>query len=205
MGKASRTKRERRQQGEFAVSLIACEGTWLERAPGEEEARKVGEARRVLQQHRSIASELAADYEAANRFSLELLRDERFQPLYFDDWVIEQVINKHGEPPVVESDDDPAFSDYLRSAVVEIASSRVRRAISAQATRFIPQLVEEGKFREALAIEYNIYLTMMSDAVTPLLAQMMVGGLARYYDELEGDEEDQQSDAAEPTAEPSVS
>ena len=41
----------------------------------------------------------------------------------------------------------------------------------------------------ALAIEHNAYLTVMSEAATPLLVQMMVAALARWYDEHEEDEE----------------
>ncbi len=55
--------------------------------------------------------------------------------------------------------------------------------------------VENEQFKEALAIDYNAYLTVMSDAVTPLLAQMMVGGLSRWYDEHE--EEEDEAEAVE--------
>jgi hypothetical protein len=101
------------------------------------------------------------------------------------------VLDKHGEPPVVESDDDPAFSDWLRTAVIDVASSRVRRAMAEQVRRFLPMFVENEQFKEALALDYNAYLTVMSDAVTPLLAQMMVGGLSRWYDEHEEEEEEE--------------
>ena len=76
-----------------------------------------------------------------------------------------------------------------------VATSQVRRAISSQAQRFLPAYVEAGQINEALAIEYNVYVTVMSDANSPLLVQMMVGGLSRWYDEHEEDEE-----TAEPTA-----
>lgn len=188
MGKAARNKRARREANEYVGSLTACEGTWLEYAPDRDEQQRITAARSELATYRPMAMALAADEEAANRFSLEVLRDPRFAPLYFEDWAIEQIITQLGEPPVVETDDDPAFSDYLRQAVQNIANGRVRRALTSQVVRFVPQLVAEEKIREALAIEYNIYMTMMSDAVTPLLAQMMVGGLARYYDENEEDE-----------------
>ncbi|MBC8161265.1 MAG: hypothetical protein H7Z42_08600 [Roseiflexaceae bacterium] len=185
MGKASRTKQARRETTEYVTSLTACEGTWLERLPDRDEQQRVAEARRELAKHRPIALELSADQEATNRFSLEVLRDQRFTPLHFEDWVIEQVIAAQGEPPVAESEDDPAFSDYLRAAVQSTANSRVRRALTSQAVRLVPGLVAEGNVRAALALEYNVYITLMSDAVTPLLAQMMVGGLARYYDNAE--------------------
>lgn len=189
MGRASRAKRERREEVDFVVGLTACEGTWLERPPTEQEKARVIEARRQLQQHRAEMDALLSDSDEANRFSLGVLRDSRFAPLHFDDWAIEKIIDRHGEPPIVESDDDPAFSDYLRAAVTGIASGRVRRALAVQAQRFLPQYVEAGQIKEALAIEYNIYMTNMSDAVTPLLVQMLVGGLARWYEEHDEDEE----------------
>jgi hypothetical protein len=66
-----------------------------------------------------------------------------------------------------------------------------------QVRRFLPTYVQAGQINEALAIEYNAYLTVMSEAVTPLLAQMLVGALARWYDEHEEDEEE----IASPTSE----
>lgn len=188
MGKASRSKRVRREATEYVTSLTACEGTWLDSLPDRDEQQRIADARRELAQYRAIAAELAKDQEATNAFTLALLRDERFTPLHFEDWVIEQVIAAHGEPPVTETEDDPAFSDYLRMAVQTTATSRVRRGLASQAVRLVPGLVAEGRTREALALEYNVYLTLMSEAVTPLLAQMMVGGLARWYDEHEEEE-----------------
>ncbi|MFN8566181.1 MAG: hypothetical protein U0Z44_01390 [Kouleothrix sp.] len=79
---------------------------------------------------------------------------------------------------------DTSFTDYLRQAVQWVATARgSRRAISLQAGRFLPAYVEAGQINEALAIGYNTYVTVMSDANTPLLVQMMVGALARWYDE----------------------
>ncbi|MFL5801905.1 MAG: hypothetical protein ACJ8CR_09210 [Roseiflexaceae bacterium] len=190
MGKKSRAKRERREQTGFVAALTACEGTWLEKPPTPEEQKRIDAAAQVLKQHRGLANEFASDGEAANRFSIELFRMPVFAPLQFEDWLIESVIDKHGEPPVVEDDSDPAFSDWLRAAVLDVASSRVRRAMAEQVRRFLPMFVENEQFKEALAIDYNAYLTVMSDAVTPLLAQMMVGGLSRWYDEHEEDEEE---------------
>ncbi len=142
-------------------------------------------AKRDLEKHRAEAAALSADEAALQRFSLEVFREQRFTPLHFDDWVIESVLDQLGEPPVVEDEADTSFSDYLRQAVLLVATSRVRRALSAQARRFIPAYVEAGQIRPALAIDYNAHVTVMSDAVTPLLVQMMVGGLARWYDEHE--------------------
>ena len=189
MGKKSRAKRERREQAGFVASLTASEGTWLEKPPTPEELKRILAAAQVLKQHRRLADEIASDNDAANRLSIELFRMPVFMPLQFDDWLIESVLDKHGEPPVVESDDDPAFSDWLRTAVIDVSSSRVRRAMAEQVRRFLPMFVENEQFKEALAIDYNAYLTVMSDAVTPLLAQMMVGALSRWYDENEEDDE----------------
>jgi hypothetical protein len=191
MGKKSRAKRERREQAGFVASLTASEGTWLEKPPTPEELKRILAAAQVLKQHRRLADEIASDNDAANRLSIELFRMPVFMPLQFDDWLIESVLDKHGEPPVVESDDDPAFSDWLRTAVIDVSSSRVRRAMAEQVRRFLPMFVENEQFKEALAIDYNAYLTVMSDAVTPLLAQMMVGGLSRWYDEHEEEEEEE--------------
>jgi hypothetical protein len=189
MGRKSRAKRDRRAQADFTTALTACEGTWLERPPSEEEEAKLKAADQTLKQHRAAAAELSSDEERLQRFSLEVFRDERFKPLYFDDWVVEQVLDQYGEPPVSEDPADTAFTDYLRTAVQWVANARVRRALATQARRFVPQYVEAGLINEALAIDYNAYVTVMSDANTPLLVQMLVGGLSRWYDEHEEDEE----------------
>ena len=191
MGKKSREKRERRAQAGFVASLTNCAGTWLEHAPSAEEQTRIQLADRILRNYRVDAMQLGANQEEFNKFSLAVYRDERFQPLYLDDWLIEGIIAEHGEPPVVEDEGDPAFSNYLLRALGSVASSRFRRAMAEQSRRFLPQLVQEGKIKEALAVEHNAYMTVMSDAATPLLVQTLVGGLARYYDEVEGDEEDE--------------
>src|SRR5262245_38703690 len=185
MGKKSRAKRDRREQADFAAALTACEGTWLERPPAVEEMTRISIAQKALEQHRAEATALSQDEEALHRFSLEIFRDPRFTPLHFDDWLIESILDQHGEPPIVEDESDPSFSNYLRAAIDSIASSRVRRTMSAQARRFIPEYIEAGQIREALAIDYNAYMTVMSNAITPLLVQMTVGGLSRWYDEHE--------------------
>lgn len=190
MGRKSRAKRERREQAGFVASLTACEGTWLEKSPTPDEQRQIYLASQMLRQQRVIANELSADIDAANAFSIKLFSHDVFKPLQFDDWVVESVIQRHGEPPIVEDDNDPAFSDWLRAAVIDLATSRVRRAIAEQARRFEPIFVDNGQYKEALAIDYNCYLTVMSDAVTPLLAQMLVGALARWYDENEEEGEE---------------
>jgi hypothetical protein len=189
MNSNTRPRREALDRAGFVAGLTANVGAWLEQPPQKDEQQRILTARRALQQHRAEAEALAADSEAANRFSLDVFRDERFAPLHFDDWVIEQVLAELGEPPIVEDDSDPAFSNYLRDAVQRIAGSRVRRAMAEQVIRFIPGYIEAGQVREALAIEQNAYMTVMSEAITPLLVQMLVGGLARWYDEHEPDDE----------------
>ena len=106
-------------------------------------------------------------------------------PLHLDDWLIEEILNEIGEPPIVADNDDPSFSNYLLQALGVVADARLRRALAEQSHRFLPQYVEAGQIREALAIEHNAYMTVMSNAATPLLVQMLVGGLARWYDEHE--------------------
>ena len=183
MGRKSRIKKDRRAEADFTAALTACEGTWLERPPSAEEAARIAAAQQELANHRKEAAALSADEQALHKLSLEIFRDPRFAPLHFDDWMIEQVLDQFGEPPVVEDEADTAFSDYLRTAVQSIGTSRVRRTMSAQLRRFLPAYVEAGQITEGLAIDYNVYMTVMSDANTPLLVQMLVGGLSRWYDE----------------------
>lgn len=189
MGKAARAKRERREQADFTAQLTACEGTELEHRPSAEELARIAAARRELDQYRSVAAAMSRDSETLTRRGVEVFRAAHFAPLHFDDWVIEQVFEQLGEPPVSEDPNDTAFSDYLRAAVETVASGRVRRALGEQVRRFLPQYVKAGLIEEAIVIEQNAYLTVMSNMVTPLLAQMMVGGLARWYDEHEEENE----------------
>jgi hypothetical protein len=196
MGKKSRAKRERREQAGFVAALTTSEGAFLERPPTAEELQHIDAAFQELKKHRAAADTFAADPEAANRFGIELFRSPLFAPLQFEDWVVESLLDKHGEPPVVEDDSDPAFSDWLRAAVLDMATPRVRRAMAEQVRRFLPTYIQAGQVKEALAIEYNAYLTVMSEAVTPLLAQMLVGALARWYDEHEEDEEVESAESA---------
>lgn len=198
MGKQSRAKRERRAQAGYAASLTACEGTWLERAPDAAEQARIKSAAQMLRGFRTEAQELGADRDAFNAFSLQLYREERWNVLHFEDWLIESILDEVGEPPIVTDNEDPAFSNYLLRALGVIASARVRRVLAEQSRRFLPDYVGEAKFREALAIEHNAYMTVMSEAATPLLVQMLVGGLARWYDEHEEEEASAPEAAADP-------
>ncbi len=189
MGKQSRAKRERREQAGYAAALTACEGTWLEHAPSNDETTRIRNASQALRGFRTEAQELVANRDAFNAFSLQMYRDERWSALHFDDWVIESILDSIGEPPIAADAHDPSFSEYLLRALGVIASARVRRALAEQSRRFLPQYVDAGQTREALAIEHNAYMTVMSEAATPLLVQMLVGGLSRWYDEHEDEGE----------------
>jgi hypothetical protein len=188
MGKQSRIKRERREHATYLATVSNCEGTWIERPPDADEQAKIDSAGKILRRFRMQALQLGADRDAFNRFSLDIFRDERFAPLHFSDDMIEMILEEIGEPPIVEDDSDPSFTNYLLRALGVIASARVRRTMAEQARRFLPQYVAAGQYKEALAIEHNCYMTVMSDAATPLLVQMLVSGLARYYEEHEPDE-----------------
>ncbi len=188
MGKQSRIKRERREHATYLAMVSNCEGTWLERPPDADEQAKIDSASKILRRFRMQALQLGADRDAFNRLSLHIFRDERFAPLHFSDDMLEMILEEIGEPPVVEDDSDPSFTNYLLRALGVVASARVRRTMAEQARRFLPQYVAAGQYKEALAIEHNCYMTVMSDAATPLLVQMLVSGLARYYEEHEADE-----------------
>lgn len=172
----------------YAASLSACAGTWLEQPPDQAEQARISAARRALQAHRSAAEALSADPHAAARFSLELFRDPRFTPLAFSDQIVASILESHGEPPVAEDPDDPSFSDYLHDVAVAISSTRLRRALVEQIQRFIPQYVEAGQIREALAIEYNIHLTNYGQDTSPLIVQLLLAALMRWYEEHEPEE-----------------
>lgn len=190
MGKQARIKRERGEAASYTASLTTCAGTWLENPPDAAEQARIKTADQELKRHRRLAQELAQDTAVAFSFSLDLFRAEEFAPLHFEDWVIEKLLEQSGEPPVSEDPNDPAFSAYLKAAVANIANARLRRAMAEQSRRLVPLFVEQGKIKEALAIDYNAYLTVMSDTITPLLVQMTVAGLARWYDEHEEDDEE---------------
>lgn len=191
MGRKSRAKIERREQVAYLQRLTTSAGTWLGTPPAQEERDAVARAHwNLLLHHMQEYRDLIADIEQAHRMSLELLRDERFAPLHFSDEIIEQVLERVGEPPLVEDPDDPAFAEYVRSAVASVATSLVRRVMGDQLRRFLPQYIEAGQLREAIIIDYNAKLTQTADVVSPFLVQMLVAGLARWYNEHEEEEED---------------
>jgi hypothetical protein len=182
MSGQSPARRLRREHVDYAASLTRSDGSWIEQPPTDAERVRVDQAYRVLREQRRIAVEFHKEPEQANLFSLELFRAETFAPLHFDDWIIEQMIEACGEPPVVEGEDQSEFSEYLRQAVLSVANSRLRRALGAQLRRFLPQFVEAGKLREAVAIDYNAHWTIFGNITTPFLVQMALAGLARYYE-----------------------
>ncbi len=192
MGRKSRAKWDRRDAVGYTASLTHSLGTWLERAPTDEDALRLKQAEHLLRGLNIPPAELGANREDFNKFSLAVYREPRWEPLHVDDWVIEDIIEDLGAPPIVSDESDPAFTEYLLKSLSLMASARFRRALAEQSRRFVTEYVGEGRFKEALAIEHNAYLTVMSEAATPLLVQMLVGGLARYYETHDEEEVDGQ-------------
>lgn len=190
MNEQAPRRRPRREHVDYAASLTRSDGSWIEQPPDDRERQRVDAAYRVLREQRRIAVEFHKEPEQAKLFSLELFRQETFAPLHFDDWVIEQMIAECGEPPVVEEGNEAEFSDYLRRAVLSVAHARLRRAMGAQLRRFLPQFVEAGKLKEAVAIDYNAHWTIFGNITTPFLVQMALAGMARYYEAEEDEEAD---------------
>ncbi|HMQ34514.1 MAG TPA: hypothetical protein PKD53_27505, partial [Chloroflexaceae bacterium] len=121
-----------------------------------------------------------------------------FQPLHFADELVELMIARRGEPPVVGEGEGEIFSNYLRDAVLAVALPNTRRFLAAQLRRTLPAYVEAGQWREAVAVDYSAFRTSLGNEVTPFLAQMALAGLAAYYEAHEEDEEDE--GAADPPA-----
>lgn len=168
--------------GTAAARLTRCAGTWLEQAPDEAEQRRIAEAARQLREQRRLAVEFHQNPQAADAYCIELLRGPEFAPLHFADELVERMIAKQGEPPVVGEDEQDQFSDYLRRAVLAVALPETRRLLAAQLRRLLPQFAEAGRWREAVAIDYSAFRTSLGNEVTPYLAQMALAGLADYYE-----------------------
>ncbi|MBX0330343.1 hypothetical protein K2Z83_22020 [Oscillochloris sp. ZM17-4] len=173
--------------GEMAVLLTRCAGTWLEQPADAAEQERIATAARQLRERRALALELHRDAQAIDAFCIELFRDEAFAPLHFGPLLISKMIAQVGEPPVVEDDQTDIFSDYLRRAVVSVAVPNTRRFLATQLRRLMPAYTEQGRWREAIAIDYSAFRTSLGNEVTPYLAQMALAGLADYYDDAEGD------------------
>ena len=180
-GRSVRTA-DRAGGGEEAARLTRCAGTWLAHPPDAAEQERIAAASRRLQQQRAVATEFYRDMDAASAFCIELFRGAEFAPLHFSDEVVEQMIARVGEPPVVEADEEQRFSEYLRRAVLSVASPNTRRLLAAQLRRYLPHYVEAQRWKEAVAIDYNAFRTALGNEVSPFLAQMALAGLADYYE-----------------------
>jgi hypothetical protein len=169
--------------GGRAAQLTRCAGTWLEELPDDTEQARIHAAGQQLRQQRAIALELYADNAALNAFCIELFREAAFAPLHFGPLLVEKIIAQVGEPPVVGDDEQDRFSDYLRRAVLAVGHPDMRRFLAAQLRRLLPAYVDQGRWREAIAIDYSAFRTSLGNEVTPYLAQMALAGLADHYDE----------------------
>jgi hypothetical protein len=194
-GRSVRTT-ERAGGGEGATRITRCAGTWLELQPDEAEQGRIAEAARLLKEQRAMAVEFHKDPDAANAFCLELFRGEEFRPLHFADELVEVMIARQGEPPIVNEGEGEIFSNYLRDAVLAVALPNTRRFLAAQLRRMLPQYVEAGQWREAVAIDYSAFRTSLGHEVTPFLAQMALAGMATYY-ELHEEEEGEEGEEGE--------
>lgn len=178
---------ERDIKRDYTASLTTCTGTWLEHPPDAPEQQRIDAAFKLLREQRRIAIEFHRDPEAANLFSIELFRDKVFRPLHLEDWLIERILNNIGEPPLVEEGDEALFTNYLQRAVLSTATPHFRRSLAGQLRRFLPQYVEAGRWKEAVAIDYNAFRTSLGNEVSPFLVQMTLEGLARWYEMHEED------------------
>jgi hypothetical protein len=180
-----------------ATRVTRCRGTWLEAEPSAAEQRRIAEAQSRLREQRAVAQAFHEEAEAANAFCIELFRDERFVPLHFADELVEKIIAKVGEPPVVDAGDEALFSEYLRRAVLVVALPNTRRLLAAQLRRYLPAYVEQGQWKEAAAIDYSAFRTSLGEEVTPFLAQMALAGLADYYETHDEEPEEGEPEGAE--------
>lgn len=168
--------------GPRAARLTRCAGTWLEREPDAAEQRRIEEAARQLREQRRLAIEFHQNPQQADAYCIELFRGVEFAPLHFSDELVEKIIARNGEPPVVGEEEQAQFSNYLRRAVLTVASPDMRRTLAAQLRRTLPGLVEARRWRDAVAVDYSAFRTSLGNEVTPFLAQMALAGLADYYD-----------------------
>lgn len=177
--------------GSEAARLTRCAGSWLEREPDDAELARIAEASRQLKDQRAVSVAFHQDPEVANSFCLELFRGESFKLLHFSDELVEAMIARKGEPPLVEEGEEEQFSNYLRDAVLAVALPNTRRSLAAQLRRYLPQYTEAGRWKEAIAIDYSAFRTSLGSEVTPFLAQMAIAGMAAYYETHEEPEEEE--------------
>ncbi|MEI7772814.1 MAG: hypothetical protein WCI67_22685 [Chloroflexales bacterium] len=168
---------------DIATLLTRCAGTWLAQPPDEAEQVRIAAASRQLLAQRPLALELHRDEAALNALCIEVFRGAEFAPLHLGPLLISKLIAQVGEPPVVDDDQSAIFSDYLRRAVLSVAVPNTRRFLAGQLRRLLPAYVEQGRWREAIVIDYSAFRTSLGSEVTPYLAQMALAGLADYYDE----------------------
>lgn len=189
MAGRSKTVRERYSHTTYAATLTTCAGTWLEHPPSDAEQQQIEDAFQQVREQRRLAVEFHRDPTSANMFSLTLFRSEEFAPLQLNERLIAQIIDRLGEPPIVEDPDDPAFTNYLRKAVLTIASAQVRRAFAEQLRRFLPRYVAAAEWKKAIAVDHNAFRTALGNEATPFLVQMTIEGLARWYETYEDTDE----------------
>jgi hypothetical protein len=174
----------RRSTAYVHAAYTRCVGSWLEDAPSKEELASMRDAMEKARYYRETVKDAIPSLEAYNELSLALFRQDQFQALALDGWIIADIIDAIGEPPIVEDEADPAFTQYILAAVGTIASARIRRALAEQAQRYLPNLIAADDKVGAILLANNTYMTLMSESSTPLLVQCIVSGLSAYYDEL---------------------
>lgn len=168
--------------GEEATRITRCAGTWLAEEPDTAEQARIAEASRLVREQRAVASAFHREPEAANAFCLELFRSEEYRPLHLSDELVERIIARLGEPPVVDESEGEVFSTYLRQAALAVATPNTRRLLAAQLRRYLPRYTAAGQWKEAVAIDHSAFRTALGNEVTPFLAQMTLAGLADYYE-----------------------
>ncbi len=172
------------QSNVFYVDALwtTCAGTWLAQPADVAERERIDRAVQAVKEQRKLAMEFYADPRAAKQFALELFQRPEFAPLHLSDELVQMMIERAGEPPVVTDADDPAFAHYLNRAVLSIANSKVRRHLANQLRRLLPQFVAAQQWREAIAIDTNAFRTALGNEASPFLVQMAFSGLVRYYE-----------------------
>jgi len=166
------------------AAYTRCVGSPLEHAPDKAEQTRIREAMESARRARDSVQDAITTLDAYHEQSLALFRQNRFFVLALEGWLIADVIDAIGEPPIVEDEADTAFTTYIISAIDVIISARIRRALAEQSQRFLPELIAENDITGAVLLANNAYMTLMSERATPLLVQAMVSGLSAYYDEL---------------------
>lgn len=174
----------RRSTAYVHAAYTRCVGSWIEHEPTKAELISMRDAMETARNYRESVKNAIPSRDAYNEMSLALFRQDQFRVLAIEGWIIADVIDTVGEPPIVEDEADPAFTEYILAAIGTIASARIRRALAEQAQRFLPKLIAADDKVGAILLAHNTYITLMSESSTPLLVQAVVSGLSAYYDEL---------------------